>query len=208
MPPEFFRSRLAYCLLGTYLAIGYRGIGWFNHYSFQESRAYLHTFGSWLPYLPWMVWIYLSYFVLMTLPLLLPFTEERGLLMRRMFTVSVIAQSCFLLFPTAVDRPAIAAGGSLTMRTLAAVYAWDYKFNCFPTLHSAHSFLISKIYADSVGRFKWPLKSWAFCVATSVFFVRQHHWVDYLAAGVLAYSVDAWFRRRESGSALAAAQLA
>lgn len=200
MPTRFASSRLAYVLFGTYLAVAYRGIGWINHHPFQADRAYMHTFEPWLPFLPGLVWLYLSYFALMLLPLLHGHPEARARFVWRALVVSLFAQFCFLAYPTSVPRLALEENGSWSIWLLNLVHAKDYKFNCFPTLHAAHSVLMGRVYGPLFGRYGIWLQLWGLAVATTVFFVRQHHWIDYLAAIALALAVHWWFERKEKQS--------
>lgn len=62
----------------------------------------------------------------------------------------------------------------------------------------AHLFwLLAAIYGARQSRTTLFLKIWGHAVALSVFLVRQHHWVDYLAALALAHAVHIYFARRE-----------
>ena len=70
--------------------------------------------------------------------------RDRELFYRAMkcyLTVLTIAYVGFVLYPTVAPRPDSIVGTGFAAYCLRAQYALDWPYNCFPSLHVAHSFV-------------------------------------------------------------------
>lgn len=109
--------------------------------------------------------------------------------------VWITAYLCFLAYPTAAPRPPGLAGHGFASWGLRFLYEADPPFNCFPSLHVAHSF----VSALAVGRVHRRLGSAAvLCaslVAVSTLFSKQHYVLDVVAGAGLAALAHAIFLR-------------
>jgi membrane-associated phospholipid phosphatase len=101
----------------------------------------------------------------------------------------------FLLYPTVAPRPERVIGEGFAVWGLRALYSSDPPYNCFPSLHVAHSF-VSALTA-------WRLHcglgivatACAALVALSTLFTKQHYVLDVLAGVLLAFVAYAIFLR-------------
>lgn len=136
------------------------------------------------------------YLLLILLPILAIRHEEH---IRRTvsayLTVWIAAYVCFLAFPTAAPRPPELVGEGFGLWGLRFLYSADPPYNCFPSLHVAHSFVsaltcyrlhrgvgIASVLAASL-------------VGMSTLYTRQHYVLDVVAGMLLAFVAYAVFLR-------------
>jgi membrane-associated phospholipid phosphatase len=98
----------------------------------------------------------------------------------------------FVVYPTAAPRPDQVSGEGFAVWGLRALYSADPPYNCFPSLHVAHSF-VSALAVSRVHRRLGIIALVAgMLVAVSTLFTKQHYVLD-VAAGaclaVLAYGI-------------------
>ena len=96
-----------------------------------------------LPLVPAAALIYGAlYLFLIVLPVLVVQQEE---LIRRTvwayLLVWTVAYTCFVFYPTVAPRPEAVTGTGFAAWGLRFLYDADPPFNCFPSLHVAHSFV-------------------------------------------------------------------
>ncbi len=138
------------------------------------------------------------YLFLIVLPVLVIRSDD---LIRR--TVSaylliwITAYAVFLVYPTVAPRPDgdVVPGGGFGAWGLRILYDADPPFNCFPSLHVAHSF----VGAFAVWRVHARLGALALACAAvvglSTLFTKQHYAVDVFGGFVLAWAAYAAFLR-------------
>jgi membrane-associated phospholipid phosphatase len=104
----------------------------------------------------------------------------------------------FILYPTAAPRPLRVVGEGFAVWGLRALYSSDPPYNCFPSLHVAHSF-VSALASYRVNRGLGIFATiCAALVALSTLFTKQHYVVDVLAGVVLAFIAYVTFLARHS----------
>lgn len=127
------------------------------------------------------------YVFLILLPLFVVREEEQ--INRTVFaylTVWIAAYICFVLYPTAAPRPPNVIGNGFAVWGLRLLYSSDPPYNCFPSLHVAHSF-VSALACYRVHRGVGI--AGAFCaslVGISTLFTKQHYVLDVIAGLLLA----------------------
>jgi membrane-associated phospholipid phosphatase len=101
----------------------------------------------------------------------------------------------FLTWPTVAPRPPIVTGNGFIAWGLRFLYDADPPYNCFPSLHVAHSF-VSALTCYRVHR-RVGIASivCASLVGLSTLFTKQHYVVDVLAGIALAYAAYFVFLR-------------
>ena len=96
------------------------------------------------------------------------------------------AYVCFLAYPTAAPRPASVAGSGFVVWGLKFLYEADPPFNCFPSLHVAHS-TVSALTCSLVHRGVGLVAgACALLVGISTLFTKQHYVLDVVAGILLA----------------------
>jgi membrane-associated phospholipid phosphatase len=139
------------------------------------------------------------YAFLIVLPVFVVQQEE---LIRRTvwayLTVWTVAYICFLLYPTVAPRPDTVMGKGFAVWGLRFLYDADPPYNCFPSLHVAHSF-VSALACYRVHRtLGFVAISCASLVAISTLFTKQHYVADLIAGILLALAAYAVFLRNDS----------
>jgi len=110
-------------------------------------------------------------------------------------TVWTVAYICFILYPTVAPRPDTVTGKGFAVWGLRFLYNADPPYNCFPSLHVAHSF-VSALACWRVHRTLGLIAvSCATLVAISTLFTKQHYVADLLAGILLAFAAHAIFLR-------------
>jgi membrane-associated phospholipid phosphatase len=120
--------------------------------------------------------------------------------------VWLTAYACFLAYPTVAPRPASVAGSGFVAWGLRFLYAADPPFNCFPSLHVAHSFvsaLTCRIVNRGVGI---AALASAALVGAATLFTKQHYVLDVLAGVLLAGVAWLVFLRGYPGDAVPPAE--
>ena len=110
-------------------------------------------------------------------------------------TIWLVADVGFLAYPTIAPRPAGVAGEGFVVWGLRFLYSADPPFNCFPSLHVAHSFVSAAACARvhrGVGR---AAAVCAALVGVSTLYTKQHYVLDVVAGVLLAGAAAAAFLR-------------
>ena len=102
----------------------------------------------------------------------------------------------FWIYPTAAPRPAMAIVTGFGGWGLGALYGADPPYNCFPSLHVAHSFVSALAVIGVHRRLGAIALISAALVAASTLFTKQHYVVDVVAGVALALMAYAIFLRR------------
>lgn len=143
----------------------------------------------------WML-VYASMYVFVLLPLLV--ARERTLFRRALQSyvfVLVGAYIGFVFYPTIGPRPAAVAGGGFAAWSLRLQYGMDWQYNCFPSLHVAHSF-VSALTAYRVHRGVGVAATlWAVLIGVSTLFTKQHYAVDVIGGALMACAAYVIFLR-------------
>ena len=145
-----------------------------------------------VPLQPWWAIVYGAlYLALILLPVFV--VREEALLRRTVLaylSIWITAYLCFLAYPTIAPRPVAVPGDGFGAWGLRGLYGMDPPYNCFPSLHVAHSF-VSALAAFRVHRrVGQAALVAATLVALSTLFTKQHYVLDVVAGtalGAVAY---------------------
>jgi membrane-associated phospholipid phosphatase len=147
----------------------------------------------------WPVWslVYGAFYLyLILLPVLV--IRDAAHIRRTLFAyifVWVASYGVFLLYPTSAPRPAHVAGQGFAAWGLRVLYDADPAYNCFPSIHVAHSF-VSALTCYRLRRgLGLAATGCASLVAVSTLFSKQHYVLDVVAGialACLAYLVFLW----------------
>jgi membrane-associated phospholipid phosphatase len=100
--------------------------------------------------------------------------------------VWITAYVCFLVYPTVAPRPPEVAGDGFATWGLRFLYDADPPYNCFPSLHVAHSFVSALTCYRLDRRLGLGALLCASVVAVSTLFTRQHYIADVVGGILLA----------------------
>lgn len=154
-----------------------------------------------IPLMPIWSLIYGALYVfLIMLPLFV--VREEGHLRRTVrayLFVWITAYLCFLAYPTIAPRPESLRVEGFGSWGLSVLYGMDPPYNCFPSLHVAHSF-VSALTCLRVHRGVGIAATiGAVLVALSTLFTKQHYVLDVVAGLLLAVVAYAIFIRPQPG---------
>lgn len=155
----------------------------------------------WIPYLPWTLLLYVSYYVLMFLPLLLC---NQAQVFYRMLTACyiIIGMSAliFMVFPVPyIWREWTQYQDFLTRYLYRSLLAVDGDWNAFPSLHvslslaGALTYLWYRFYRKGL-----LFLIWGVAVSISTVTAKRHYFIDLVGGVCLAVVVVAavnWFGR-------------
>ncbi len=134
------------------------------------------------------------YFFLILLPVLVVRQEEH--IRRTVFaylTVWILAYVSFLVYPTVAPRPVEVIGEGFGVWGLRLLYSADPPYNCFPSLHVAHSF-VSALTCFRLHRgLGIAAMIAASLVGASTLYTKQHYILDVTAGIFLAAIAYALF---------------
>jgi membrane-associated phospholipid phosphatase len=101
-------------------------------------------------------------------------------------SVWITAYVCFLLYPTIAPRPDEVVGEGFAVWGLRTLYDSDPPYNCFPSLHVAHSF-VSALTCWRVHRgLGIAATLCAALVGLSTLYTKQHYVLDVIAGILMA----------------------
>lgn len=98
----------------------------------------------------------------------------------------ITAYFFFVLFPTVAPRPRTVDGEGFAAWGLRLLYSSDPPYNCFPSLHVAHSFVSALTCSRVHRRVGIVAVICAAVVALSTLYTKQHYVADVLAGLVMA----------------------
>ena len=169
-----------FCLIPGYLVIGYLSRGRALHVPELPLDRMMPVNEGWSI-------IYLSLFCAALLPIFV--LHQQDLIRRTVFAFIfawIVAFACFMVYPTLGPRPKQFTGDGFFAWTLKEIYSADDPYNCFPSLHVAQCFLAA-FAAYCVNRaVGWVAGVWAFLVALSTVYTKQHYVADVIGGTILA----------------------
>jgi membrane-associated phospholipid phosphatase len=112
--------------------------------------------------------------------------------------VWIVAYIFFLLYPTVAPRSDTVVGEGFATWGLRFLYEADPPYNCFPSLHVAHSFVSALACYQVHRRLGLVAISSASLVAISTLFTKQHYVADVISGILLALAAYAIFLRSYS----------
>jgi membrane-associated phospholipid phosphatase len=136
------------------------------------------------------------YLFLILLPVFVVRQEEQiRLTVRAYLMVWIVAYVCFLVYPTLAPRPVNVIGEGFVVWGLRFLYSSDLPYNCFPSLHVAHSF-VSALTCYRVHRgVGIAAVLCASLIGVSTLLTKQHYIADVIAGTFLASLAYAAFLR-------------
>jgi len=152
-----------------------------------------------IPFVPWMMWPYLSEDVLFVLAFFVCTSRsEVWTHFKRIVAANAIAAICFLLFPLrmAPTRPDHVDG---PLRPLVWLqYTLDRPYNLVPSLHIAQGVLVWAVFARHTRPpMRWLVHGWFLLICVSTLFTCQHRLVDVITG--LMLGALCWWMIRDPG---------
>lgn len=134
-------------------------------------------------YMLWYPYLFISYYMVYKKDKL----KYKKLIINTAISI-IIANLCYIIYPTMVNRPQIDNNGIIN-KILILVYKLDTPVNCLPSMHCLLSFLImfTVLFDKTMSK---KLKITTSIISTSIvlstLFVKQHVVIDVLLALIIA----------------------
>jgi membrane-associated phospholipid phosphatase len=172
----------------------YGGTNWLA--SMPQTR--LHIYFSQelaIPFVPWMIWAYLSLQVFFVLPLLVLNSAGLSRFGGALALATLIAAVIHLSLPADLGwtRPANVPGYPVFTR----FFSFDRPHNLVPSLHVAYSALTCMVVWNATQSqwIRWLASLWTVLLICSVSLIHQHHLTDIVSGLALAATCFWWYRR-------------
>lgn len=186
------RNYFLYALVLAFQGGIYNLTGLINTLPFQAQRDFHPSLpiDFLIPFVPETIWLYGLYYLILLSGFLLAKDSARfPHFLKNFVLLSLFADLMFVLLPVSMPLQSLNADSeSLTIKLFHLILAVDTRSNCFPSLHCAHSFLITYYFYQS-DRFPSLLKLLLLVMTVSVVIatltVKQHWFLDILGAFVL-----------------------
>ncbi len=144
-----------------------------------------------IPYISWTVLIYISYYLLLFLPLLI--CKEEGLFCKMLiayFWVVIISITIFFFFPTGYSWKPEGHNDFFTVYLYHILVSLDRDYNACPSMHVSISLI-------GAGTYLWYHRytkgflflSWGIAVAISTLTAKRHYFLDVVAGIVVTLMV-------------------
>ena len=160
-----------------------------NNIAYNYAHSFLVRLDHILPFVPWMVWVYIStYFVIFLAGIVIRDDKDLFRLIEAVFYTWLLTYPFFYFFPAIYPRPSFEVV-DFTTKILKYNYLYDVSNNTFPSLHVSLSFVI----AFSMLRIRKNNRKilwifWAVLVAISTVLVKKHFVIDALGGAIIAYA--------------------
>ena len=179
--------------LAVLQSLVYFGIG---HAHLSRSTEILRTrLDDAIPFWPWTAWCYLPFYAAIFIMAIAGFRRRE--LFRRtakaVVCVMLIGAMCHLLIGAEYPRPILSEPyPDISSAFLASVHRIDPPGNVFPSLHVAHTSMLSLILIKDRPRLGLVALIMATLLAASTLTTKQHFIADVVAGYVLAFAGRAY----------------
>ena len=147
------------------------------------------TLDDLIPFNEFFVIFYVFWYALVFGSLLYYFLYDRdkfSKLQTYIIITQVVAMACYCIYPSRQDlRPAVFERENFLTAVIAFIYSFDTPTGVCPSLHVAYSMGIVSVGLKDPALPKWVkvlLVTVVLCICAAVCFVKQHSFVDVLAA--------------------------
>jgi membrane-associated phospholipid phosphatase len=137
-----------------------------------------------IPFLPQLIWLYLSMYVLFLLPPFLLDPQELRRLGKELIAATCVSGAVFLAFPAKLGFARILPEEGLYRGIFEGMFQVDPPFNLVPSLHVVYTTAIGLALIGRAGALlRLLLCVWLALVLSSTVLVHQHHLLD-VATGI------------------------
>ena len=162
-----------------YLIVFVLGYGFPNRFPlFTPHPVPTTIFDAWAGFHPWTIWIYISDYLLIFIPLIfLENLTELKRFSKCVLTNFLIHFPFFIFIPTTVPR-VIVNGNSFSEKFMRMQHILDEPLNCFPSQHVSLSFLIAVLFWKINKKLSITFLVWATLISISTMTTKQHYFWD------------------------------
>jgi membrane-associated phospholipid phosphatase len=194
---SFFTRLKIYLLWSVALTVLFLMTYGFTNWQAGMRSTRFHLYFDWelaIPFVPWMIWVYLSLQAFLALPLFVLNTAGISRFGWTIVLATLTAGAIHLALPADLgwSRPAVVQGYPIFER----FFSLDRPYNMAPSLHVTYSALAFLVMWSGTSRMWLKLLSavWLALLVCSVTLVHQHHLADIASGLALAALCYRWFR--------------
>jgi membrane-associated phospholipid phosphatase len=168
----------------TFSAV-YPTLNWLTSVRERPYQLYVAAELS-VPFVPELIWVYLSMYVLFLMPLLLLPAARMAALGKQLIAGTLIGGVVFLVLPAELGFARTIPEAPRYAEIYAALFRLDFPYNLVPSLHVFFSAAIAMACAD-IARLltRITMLAWLAAIAASTVLIHQHHILDLAAAFIL-----------------------
>lgn len=153
-----------------------------------------------LPIFPSFVYLYILYYPIYISPAFVNIdNKQRREVSHKMLILALISGVVYLVFPAVpLTHDLASLEPSFSLDLLLFIYSIDIPTNLFPSLHVAHSVVITLAYWNfkQISLFTKYLFIFAsFGLSISTFLVEQHYFLDFISGSLLALAISILYRK-------------
>ena len=185
---KFIKENKKFVISVSILLIGQAFLYWFLKL-FQKDPIYIYYYlDDVIPFLGRFVYIYNSFYPFMLISLYFLYKCDEKAYYKGIISGVIgflICDIIFLSVPTIMYRPIIPKYDFITDLVIKITFLYDSPpLNCFPSIHCLFSFQVmySYLFSKYDKKKKWVFISYAFLVAISTLFIKQHYIYDVISA--------------------------
>ena len=198
---KLLKLKIKYTIfISIFFVIFYKGAEFYT-YTVDTVPSYFMEWERNIPFLPIFMLPYMTSAPFFLVTIFLEKNENSlKLLMKRAIFLTVVSTTIFVIFPMKFyfPKPEIT---NTTFKTLFYILGLlDSSFNQCPSLHVSFAFLSNIVYYREIKNtfLKYFLCVWGFLLAISIFFVYQHHFIDFVG-GTLIFLITCIIFPRKKG---------
>ena len=198
---KLLKLKIKYTIfISIFFVIFYKGAEFYT-YTVDTVPSYFMEWERNIPFLPIFMLPYMTSAPFFLVTIFLEKNENSlKLLMKRAIFLTVVSTAIFVIFPMKFyfPKPEIT---NTTFKTLFYILGLlDSSFNQCPSLHVSFAFLSNIVYYREIKNtfLKYFLCVWGVLLAISIFFVYQHHFIDFVG-GTLIFLITSIIFPRKKG---------
>lgn len=167
-------------------------------YFFIQSRVNpCYNFATivdfWVPFIPWTIWIYMSYALCYVFAALVLESKEFKTLYLKVIVIFFFSIILFIIFPSNYPRADTSSISEFYQWGYGLLYGIDGANNTFPSLHVSLTWVVCFALVDKFKKQKWIIIIYCTIVSLSVLTTKQHFIADILGGLFLVFFTDYLF---------------
>ena len=166
----------------AFVGLGYFSANFINIFLSQRYGRYVHletNMDEYIPFVPTFIFIYILYYFY---PILFPMVVRKRTTLYvsalSFIILQIFSVTSFIMIPSKMIRPFVEAGGEPELLLVNFIYTIDSGFNLLPSLHVAHTTVITLLFFHTRHRWRYAVACITFLICCSTVLVKQHYIID------------------------------
>lgn len=149
-----------------------------------------------IPFVPELVWVYLSMYILFPLPPFFLNVPQLRVLGKQLIAATLFSGLAFVLFPGRLGHVRVLPESGLYADFFTFLFVLDGVHNVAPSLHVVYSAIITGAIVDATlsPAVRVWFRIWLGLLCASTLLVHQHHVIDVASGLAVAVFFRSWIR--------------